>query len=78
MEGPPRPTGVVTGRWAGTNRVQVMMEDGTYAQVESSTNSAEDIDPGERVMISLDGDGRPVDWEPCPQPDESGRTTPLS
>jgi uncharacterized protein YfaP (DUF2135 family) len=54
----------VTGRWAGTNRVQVIFEDGTYAQVESSTTSAEEIDPGERVSLSLDDDGNPVDWEP--------------
>jgi len=55
-------TAVVTGRWAGTNRVQVVLDDGSYAQVESSTTSAEDVDPGDRVAISLDEDGRPVDW----------------
>jgi hypothetical protein len=59
-----RSSAVVTGRWAGTNKVQVMFEDGTYAQVESSTTSAEDVNPGDRVTLSLDGEGTPVDWEP--------------
>jgi hypothetical protein len=54
----------VTGRWAGTNKVQVMLDDGTYAQVESSSSSAEEISPGDRVSISRDADGRPVDWAP--------------
>ena len=55
---------IVTGRWAGTNRVQVMMEGGSYAQVESSTHSAEDINPGDQVSVEVDADGRPVDWAP--------------
>ena len=54
----------MTGRWAGTGKIQVMLEDGSYAQVESSTSSAEDIDPGERVSIEVDEAGRPVDWAP--------------
>jgi hypothetical protein len=58
------PIAVVTGRWAGTNRVQVIFEDGSYAQVESSTTSAEQIDPGDRVYVSLDNQGKPVDWAP--------------
>ena len=54
----------MTGRWTGTNRVQIIFEDGTYAQVESSTTSAEEIDPGDRVRLTLDEEGNPVDWEP--------------
>ena len=56
--------GVVTGRWAGSNKVQVMLEDGTYVQVESSTASADEISPGDRVSLSLAADGSPVDWVP--------------
>jgi hypothetical protein len=41
-----------------------VLEDGSYAQVESSTTSAEEIAPGDRVAISLDDEGRPVDWVP--------------
>ena len=52
----------MTGRWAGTNRVQILLEGGSYAQVESSTHSAEEINPGDRVRVELDADGRPVDW----------------
>jgi hypothetical protein len=58
--------GVVTGRWAGSNKVQVVLEDGTYIQVESSTSSADEISPGDRVSLSLDADGSPVDWAPYP------------
>jgi hypothetical protein len=54
----------VTGRWAGTNKIQVLLGDGSYAQVESSTSSAEEIDPGDRVSVELDAAGRPVDWAP--------------
>ena len=56
---------VVTGRWAGSNKVQVLLEDGTYAQVESSSASAEEINPGDRVGVHVDADGSPVDWFPC-------------
>jgi len=41
-----------------------MFEDGSYAEVESSTTSAEEIGPGDRVILSLDDEGRPVDWAP--------------
>jgi hypothetical protein len=54
----------VSGRWAGTNKVQVLLADGSYAQVESSTSNAEEINPGDRVSVELDADGRPVDWAP--------------
>ena len=56
--------GVVTGRWAGTNKVQVILPDGTYEQVESSSASAEEINPGDRVSVAVDAEGRPVDWAP--------------
>jgi len=55
---------VVTGRWAGTNKVQVILPDGTYEQVESSSASAEEISPGDRVSVEVDAEGRPVDWVP--------------
>jgi hypothetical protein len=64
VEAAGRQIAVVTGRWAGSNKVQVVLEDGTYAQVESSTSSAEDVSPGDRVSLSLGADGSPVDWVP--------------
>ena len=54
----------MSGRWAGTNKVQVLLADGSYAQVESSTSNAEEINPGDRVSVELDADGRPIDWAP--------------
>lgn len=64
MGTPDEPTALVTGRWAGTNRVQVQLDDGSYAHVESSTSSAEEVNPGDRVSISLDEEGNPTDWSP--------------
>jgi hypothetical protein len=55
---------VVTGRWAGSNKVQVLLEDGSYAQVESSSASADDINPGDRVSVRVDANGSAVDWFP--------------
>jgi hypothetical protein len=52
----------VTGRWAGTNRVQVQLADGSYAQVESATNNADEVNPGERVLLVLDEAGSPAGW----------------
>jgi hypothetical protein len=42
----------------------VLLEDGTYAQVESTSATAEDINPGDRVRLLVDADGSPVDWAP--------------
>lgn len=63
-EGTTQKIAVVTGRWAGSNKVQVLLEDGSYAQVESSSASADDINPGDRVGVRVDANGSPVDWFP--------------
>ena len=41
-----------------------MLDDGSYAQVESSSASADDINPGDRVGVRVDETGSPVDWFP--------------
>ena len=55
-------TAEVIGRWAGTRRIQVRLEDGSYEVVESSGSEADDVDPGDKVIISFDSEGRPADW----------------
>jgi hypothetical protein len=42
----------------------VLLEDGSYAQVESTSATAEDINPGDRVTVRVDAEGSPVDWGP--------------
>jgi hypothetical protein len=59
---------VVVGRWAGTRRIQVRLEGGRYEVVESSGSEADDVDPGEQVVISFDSEGQPVDWRPARGP----------
>jgi hypothetical protein len=61
-------TAVVIGRWTGSHRIQAELEDGRYAVVESTDSSADDVEPGEQVIISFDSEGRPVDWKPAPRP----------
>jgi hypothetical protein len=61
-------TAVVVGRWTGTRRIQVRLEDGRYAVVESSGSEADDVGPGDNVVITFDSEGQPVDWRPAPAP----------
>jgi hypothetical protein len=61
-------TAVVIGRWTGTHRIQVKLEDGGYEVVESPQNSADDVDPGDEVIITFDSEGHPVDWRRAPRP----------
>jgi hypothetical protein len=42
----------------------LLLEDGSYAQVESSSASADDINPGDRVSVRVDANGSAVDWFP--------------
>jgi hypothetical protein len=56
---------VVVGRWTGTHRIQARLEDGRYEVVESAECSADDVEPGDPVLISLDSEGRAVDWRPA-------------
>ena len=58
-------SGTVTGRWAGSNRLQVQLEDGSTQVVESSTAWADDVGVGDTVELELDPDGEPVDWRPA-------------
>ena len=70
---------VVIGRWTGTRRIQVRLEDGRYEVVESSEarfglkaatitpEGADDVEPGDAVVISLDSEGRAFDWRPAAQ-----------
>jgi TOBE domain-containing protein len=58
---------VVIGRWTGSHRIQVELEDGRYVVVESPDSSADDVEPGEQVIISFDSEGRSVDWKPAPR-----------
>jgi len=58
-------TALVIGRWAGTRRIQVRLEDGRYEVVESSDSDADDVGPDDEVVISFDSEGRPVDWRPA-------------
>jgi hypothetical protein len=59
---------VVIGRWTGTRRIQVELDDGSYEVVESSEISADDVEPGAQVVISFDSEGRPANWKPAPRP----------
>jgi hypothetical protein len=61
-------TAVVVGRWTGTHRIQVKLEDGRYEVVESPDSSADEVDPGDAVVISLDSAGRAFDWRPSRVP----------
>ena len=58
---------VVIGRWTGTRRIQVRLEDGRYEVVESTRSSADDVEPGDAVVLSLDSEGRAFDWRPAAQ-----------
>jgi hypothetical protein len=59
-------TAVVVGRWTGTHRIQVKLEDGSYEVVESANSNADDVEPGDPVVISLGSEGGAVDWRPSP------------
>jgi hypothetical protein len=61
-------TAVVVGRWTGTHRIQAKLEGGAYEVVESAESSADDVDPGDTVVISLDSGGRAVEWRPADEP----------
>jgi hypothetical protein len=61
-------TAVVVGRWTGTRRIQVKLEDGSYEVVESADSSADDVEPGDPVIISLGSGGGALDWRPSPAP----------
>lgn len=61
-------TAEVIGRWAGTRRIQVRLEGGRYEVVESSSSEADDVGPGDEVIISFDSEGRPADWRPAGGP----------
>jgi hypothetical protein len=52
----------VTGRWVGTRRVQVQREEGGSEIVESTSDQADDVGVGDRVELTLDQEGRAVDW----------------
>jgi transcription elongation GreA/GreB family factor len=52
----------VTGRWVGTRRVQVQREEGGSEVVESSIDDADHVGVGDKVELTLDDDGRAVDW----------------
>jgi hypothetical protein len=56
---------VVIGRWTGTHRIQVKLEDGRYEVVESENSSADDVEPGDAVILSLSSGGAAVDWRPA-------------
>jgi hypothetical protein len=58
----PEASAVVVGRWTGTRRVQVRLDDGRYEVVESAESSADDVEPGDSVLVSFDSEGRPTDW----------------
>ncbi|HEX2233890.1 MAG TPA: hypothetical protein VHG69_11075 [Thermoleophilaceae bacterium] len=59
-------TAVVVGRWTGTNRIQVKLEDGRYEVVESTASSADEVEPGDSVVVAFDPDGQPLEWRPAP------------
>ena len=58
-------TAVVVGRWTGTHRIQVKLTDGRYEVVESPDSSADDVDPGDSVVVAFDSDGHAVEWRPA-------------
>ena len=55
----------VVGRWTGTHRIQVKLEDGRYEVVESPDSSADDVEPGDPVVVFLGAEGGAVDWRPA-------------
>jgi hypothetical protein len=59
---------VVVGRWTGTHRIQVKLENGRYEVVESPDSEADDVEPGDPVVIAFDSSGAPVDWRPAGPP----------
>ena len=61
-------TALVVGRWTGTHRIQVKLADGRYEVVESTESSADDVEPGDAVVIVFEPDGRAVDWRPARRP----------
>jgi Ser-tRNA(Ala) deacylase AlaX len=56
----------VTGRWVGTRRVQAQRDEGGSEIVESSSEEADDVGVGDRVELTLDEEGRAVDWRRAP------------
>ena len=56
---------VVVGRWTGTHRIQVKLEGGRYEVVESRDSEADDVEPGDPVVIVFDPAGAPADWRPA-------------
>jgi hypothetical protein len=58
-------TAVVVGRWTGTHRIQVKLRDGRYEVVESPDSSADEVDPGDSVVVAFDANGQPVEWRPA-------------
>jgi hypothetical protein len=58
-------TAVVVGRWTGTHRIQVRLADGRYEVVESPDSSADDVDPGDSVVVAFDAKGQPTAWRPA-------------
>lgn len=65
MAEPPEATAVVVGRWTGTHRIQVRLDDGRYEVVESPDSEADEVEPGDPVVISFDSDGNAVSWRPA-------------
>jgi hypothetical protein len=59
---PPEATAAVVGRWTGTRRIQVRLDDGRYEVVESPDSEADDVEPGDPVVISFDSEGNAVSW----------------
>ena len=67
LEEPSNVTAVVVGRWTGTRRIQVRLDDGRFEVVESAGSAADDVDPGDSVVVSFDPEGRALDWRPASQ-----------
>jgi hypothetical protein len=62
---PEEATAIVVGRWTGTHRIQVRLEDGSYEVVESADSSADEVEPGDQVVVSFDAKGQPIEWRPA-------------
>jgi transcription elongation GreA/GreB family factor len=62
LNAPTHSFATVTGRWVGTQRVQVHREDGGSEVVESTSEQADEVGVGDRVELELDSNGRAVDW----------------
>jgi hypothetical protein len=58
-------TAVVVGRWTGTHRIQVKLEDGRYEVVESPDSSADEVEPGDAVVVAFDANEQPIEWRPA-------------